>query len=327
MQRLSAPDQQLRRLCVLFFLCPFIFWGQACSLGTATTGSQHRAPQATVYYEEVADWSFEAAHPAELDPSAIKSVLSGLHVDDRSVQGRSADGGKPMRVFSDEDVQYLAPLLAHALSQAQPEYVVAFRLSSSAGSGSEPTAGTLYVLDQQLHLTLTSYQGRLGQSETSWFGPSSGAKTVHFIPEAAGRLVKAAPTVALGQRDLLTIAVDYTRLGKPAVPSSAERVASTAEHEKKRPERILLASAESDSQVKSDAPSVSVPDAGSRTEDELKAAQQAMARKDAKIDQLRRDLESMRRQLEAKDKELRQVKSKPASVKRDKRRTAELLIR
>ena len=147
-----------------------------------------------------------------------------------------------------------------------------------------------------------------------------------FIPETAGRLVQAEPTVALGQRDLLTVAVDYTRLTKPAVPTSAERMAS-AGAEKTRPDRILLASAEMDNQVKSDASAVSVPDAASRTEEELKAVQQAMARKDAKIDQLRRDLESMRRQLEAKDKELRQVKSNPASVKRGKRPTAELLIR
>jgi chromosome segregation ATPase len=62
-------------------------------------------------------------------------------------------------------------------------------------------------------------------------------------------------------------------------------------------------------------------------EQELKEAQRAIARKDAKIDQLRRDLESMRQQLEAKDKELRQVKTKPTSTKREKRGTAEVVIR
>ena len=73
-----------------------------------------------------------------------------------------------MRVFSDEDVRYLAPLLAQALSQAQPEYVVAFRLSSSAGSGSEPTAGTLYVRDERLYLTLRRTRAPLAKIEPSF---------------------------------------------------------------------------------------------------------------------------------------------------------------
>ena len=60
----------------------------------------------------------------------------------------------------------------------------------------------------------------------------------------------------------------------------------------------------------------------------LQDARQAMARKDAKISTLRKDLESMRTQLETKDKELRAVKStKQTQPKRDQREKAELTIR
>ena len=66
----------------------------------------------------------------------------------------------------------------------------------------------------------------------------------------------------------------------------------------------------------------------SETLQELQDARQAMARKDAKISVLRRDLESMRIQLETRDKELRAVKTtKQTQPKQDKRNRAELTIR
>jgi hypothetical protein len=88
-----------------------------------------------------------------------------------------------------------------------------------------------------------------------------------------------------------------------------------------------MASAASETSTRTDMVAGPESEAVSRTEQDLKDAQRTIIRKDAKIDQLRRDLESMRQQLEAKDKELRQVKSKPGSIKREKRGKAELVIR
>src|SRR4030095_6729708 len=109
------------------------------------------------------------------------------HETTRDLPSRPLEDTKPMRVFSDEDVRYLAPLLAQALSQAQPEYVVAFRLSSSAGSGSEPTAGTLYVRDEKLYLTLSEHHGSLARIEPSFFGGGRPARVVMIAPESAGK--------------------------------------------------------------------------------------------------------------------------------------------
>ena len=283
----------LRLLTALGLLCQALLLNQGCVSRPASPTRQSASPQATVYYEEVADWSFEAAHPAVIDEAAMKKILIGLHAGEGSVSNTSsADGSKPMRVFSDEDVEHLAPLLARALSQAQPEYVVAFRLSSSAGSGSEPTAGTIYVKDRELYVTLTAHHAH-------------SIMTVSFAPESAAHKQKAHPTVALGRRDLITLAIDYNSLVKQSDqgrPGSA--VATKPKPEPKDHEPILMASAASDGN-----------------------AQRTIARKDAKIDQLRRDLESMRQQLEAKDKELRDVKSKPAPINRQKRGKAELVIR
>jgi hypothetical protein len=299
-------------------------------------------PQATIYFDEVADWSFEAAHPAVIEAPVIEQVLQGLYINEKSRAVSSADGSKPMRAFSDEDAKYLAPLLAQALSQAQPEYVVAFRLSSSAGSGVEPTAGTVYVLDQQVHVTLTAFRGSLGYGPGSEMAAMPGtppARRLSFDRETMSHTHIADPTVALGRHGLQTVAIDYRRLEKPTAVAAASAaaasaatampaVASPAPVPARKPEPMLLASVtDVPMPMAAEAPPASRSEPADRKEQELKEAQQAMAKKDAKIDQLRRDLESMRQQLEAKDKELRQAKSKPAAIKQEKRRSAEVTIR
>ncbi|HZN44953.1 MAG TPA: hypothetical protein VFB56_06470, partial [Nitrospiraceae bacterium] len=163
-------------------------------------GTESTTPHATVYFEEVADWSFEASHPATISSATIAKILQGIYIHEPGYSTSSADGSKPMKAFSDEDMKSLAPLLAHTLSQAKPEYVVAFRLSSSAGSGSEPTAGTLYVQNEQLYFTLISYQGSLARDESSTFNQARPARTVTFEPQSVGHIERAAPSVALGQR-------------------------------------------------------------------------------------------------------------------------------
>jgi hypothetical protein len=323
MERLTSFSGS-RLFAVLSLLCQALLLSQGCASGPASPTRQSAVPHATVYYDEVADWSFEAAHPAVINEAAIKQALSGFHIGEGSVSNTSsADGSKPMRVFSDEDVEHLAPLLARALSQAQPEYVVAFRLSSSAGSGSEPTAGTIYVKDQEIHVTLTAYQGT-----DSPLGQTPSALTVSFTPESAAHRRKADPTVALGRRDLVTWAIDYNLLVKQSDQvhaDSAAPVKSKPEPKDRGP--ILMADVVTDNGVAADTASAADPEAVGRTEQKLKDAQRTITRRDAKIDRLRRDLESMRQQLEAKDKELREVKSKPAPINRQKRGKAELVIR
>ncbi|MGD9728879.1 MAG: hypothetical protein AB7G68_06140 [Nitrospiraceae bacterium] len=329
MRRLSSIFSRARFLIVFIFLYQLLL-SQGCSVGSSAVPSQHRAPQSTIYYEEVADWSFEAAHPATIDQALIKQVLHGVYVSDRSSSYTgSADGAKPMKVFSDEDVKHLAPLLAHALSQAQPEYVVAFRLSSSAGSGSEPTAGTLYVKDELLHVTLTAYQGNLAKEDSSLTSEAA-ARAVSFVPASAGHTQKADPTIALGQRGLTTLAIACDALNKKEEPAPAQVAATVAPSDMKpseAPRPTLMASASPDDLKTSDMAAAQETEMMGLKEQELKEAQRTIARKDAKIDRLRRDLESMRQQLEAKDKELRQVKTRPASTKREKRGTAEVIIR
>ncbi|TMQ29436.1 MAG: hypothetical protein E6K65_09315, partial [Nitrospirae bacterium] len=156
--------------------CVLVFSG--CAGGTKLA---HNA-KGSVYLEEVTDWSFEASHPAVIDQLTITKIVKGLYSNDgMSGSSRmSAGGSKPMRIFSDEDAEFLSPLLAQGLSKAKPEQLVGFRVSSSAGSGSEPTTGSIYVQKESIYLTI-----------------GKGAKPTGFMPESAAR-IEPAPAYAAG---------------------------------------------------------------------------------------------------------------------------------
>ena len=311
-----------------------------CSSTAATVQQKAAAqPQGSVRLEEVADWEFEAIHPNTIALATLDSLLRddrelevlqrleaavrGVMISDAQtdLSNLPVDGSKPMKVFSDEDVHYLAPLLAQALSQAQPEYVVAFRLSSSAGSGSEPTAGTLYVQNERLYLTVTEHNGTLAKVESSLFSSGRPARIVSITPESAGKIEQALPAIAQGRQPLKSLAIDYKLFAKNPEPAPA--VAATIAAPAPQPvqtsaPRMVVAS------VVEEAPVKNAPPAQAAGQD----AREAMARKDAKISALRRDLESMRTQLETKDKELRAVKSTPQTQpKRETRNKAELTVR
>src|SRR5207249_8656814 len=94
------------------------------------TGKIHQSSRGSVYLEEVPDWSFEAAHPISIDPTTLAQVLSGVRIEERKSIYRTTSDMEPkaVRAFSDDEVEFLAPLLATALSKADPEELIGFRL-------------------------------------------------------------------------------------------------------------------------------------------------------------------------------------------------------
>jgi hypothetical protein len=120
-------------------------------LGCASLGGHgskiHQSSQGAVYLDEASDWSFEAGHPTVIDPAAIAAALRGVAIEviPSTSQRESAGMMKPARVFSDEDIAFLAPLLAQGLLHAKPEHLVVFHVNQPTPSGTEPTSGILYV--------------------------------------------------------------------------------------------------------------------------------------------------------------------------------------
>ncbi|MGC3972852.1 MAG: hypothetical protein QM771_00510 [Nitrospira sp.] len=315
-----------------------------CS-STAASVQQQAAthPEGSVRLQEVADWEFEASHPSFIDAATLDSLLRAVVIAEAQtdMSNLPVDGSKPMTVFSDEDVSYLAPLLAQALSQAQPEYVVAFRLSSSAGSGSEPTAGTLYVKNDRLYLTLSEHNGSLAKTESTWLGSGRTARIVSIMPASAGQIEQTLPAVTRGRQQMKSLAIDYRQFAKKpeSAPVAAATAAPTSQPVQAMNARTVAAVTPEQPAQHPSAPAPALekvavnlsPVEDERMNDtlqELQDAKDAMARKDAKISALRRDLESMRTQLETKDKELRAVKStQQTQPKRETRNKAELTVR
>jgi hypothetical protein len=272
--------------------CALVISG--CAGGTKLA---HNA-KGTVYLEEVTDWSFEASHPAVIDQLTITKIVKGLYSNDgMSGSSRmSAGGSKPMRIFSDEDADFLSPLLAQGLSKAKPEQLVGFRVSSSAGSGSEPTAGSIYVQNGSIYLTI-----------------GKGAKPTGFMPESAARTEPAPAYAAGGALGAMVMIIDYHALAMAPMPAAmpaakAMPITSIAP---------MMAAAPANAQAVSDSggQEAGAGEFMAQKLNDLRIAKDALAKKDSEINMLRRESEWMKRELRARDEEMRALRSTKVSAK------------
>ncbi len=273
----------------------------ACALlisGCASGTKLAQNPNNSVYLEEVSDWSFEASHPAVIDQQTITKIVKGLYVND-SLTGSSrmsAGGSKPMRIFSDEDVEFLSPLLTQGLSKAKPEQLVGFHISSSAGSGSEPTTGSLYVMKESIHLTV-----------------KKGTETIGLMPESAAHTEPAPVYASNGETGAMTLVIDYHAMAKAPMPASFSMAKATS----------ALPTAQPRAQTVSDS---TVQESGdteltAQRLSEIKTVRDALIKKETEISMLRKEAEWMKRQLRDRDEEMQalrltKVSGKPAAKKK-----------
>ncbi|MBX3330009.1 MAG: hypothetical protein KF722_06390 [Nitrospira sp.] len=307
-----------------------------CSMLSGEAKLQKNA-KGSVYLKEIADWSFEASHPATIDQMTMLKIVKGVVTDDvQKMSGNMpASGSKPMRVFSDEDAEFLAPLLAQGLSQAKPEQIVGFKVSPSAGSGTEPTAGTLYMHKGSIYLTIA---------------PSQNRKASGFTPSAAVRLEKAPSFVALGN-GAMTMVIDYQAFAKgpmpgslsvagtpKLIPASASQAApmapataqaqstSTTETTSPQEASALLAPQEfpAYNRTHAEIPQLSTDELLNRKLDELRQAREANKLKDSEIAMLKKEAAWMKQALRQRTEEVKAMKaSKTATRPVPKKKSAE----
>jgi hypothetical protein len=250
--------------------------------GCSSTSHITQNAKGSVFLEEIMDWSFEASHPAIIDQTTIMKIVKGVYTaEDRNGSSRmSASGSKPMRVFSDEDAEFLAPLLVQGLSKAKPEQLVGFRVSSSAGSGSEPTAGSIYVQEGAIHFTI-----------------SKGAAATAFMPESAARTEHAAPYAAGGKTGATGYVIDYHALAKAPMPAAASvsRTGTSQATATKTSASATIVPTEGEGQVE--------------TQVQLNRAKDMLAKKDTEINVLRKESDWMKRELRERDEEIRALKA------------------
>jgi hypothetical protein len=242
----------------------------ACATGPELDLTIHESERGAVYVERIADRSFQAAHPITLSADTMARVLRGVVVKDTGGVLGSLVGSKPqtMQVFGNEDVEYLAPLLADGLARAASDQQVGFRIvqvselvSPQSGglafcassvrfpgacSSEQPllTEGSLYVYGRSLYLTLTEFRHRLEPGETNsktaprMSNPNGLAnRTVHFVPESAARLTNA--TLVINYDLLATMpAASYMQptSAQPPMPVKGEPTQRNADVDELRKE-------------------------------------------------------------------------------------------
>lgn len=311
--------------------------GALMSLSLAVTGCSmlsgeaklHKNAKGSIYLKEIADWSFEASHPATIDQMTMMKIVKGVVIDDaQKVSGNMpANGSKPMRVFSDEDAEFLAPLLAQGLSQAKPEQIVGFKVSPSAGSGTEPIAGILYMHKGSIYLTIA---------------PSQTRKASGFTPNSAARFEKAPSFIALGS-EAMTMVIDYQALAKGSMPSSPPAAgiskampvfasqaapvaptsirassASTAKFAPSQEDSVLT------SRTDSSTPQLNTDELLNRKLDELREAREANKLKDSEIAMLKKETTWMKKELRQRTEEVKALKaSKTVARPSSKKKSAE----
>lgn len=171
-------------------------------------------PRGAVSLQSVEDSWFKTAHPLFMSPVLLTHVLRGIQV-----QVMPDDTTTAMRMFSDEDAEFLSPLMSTALSKAMKGQFVVFRVLRGTDAGGEATGGVLYVQGRLLHLALTHYRASIGRGDP-------GAKLdrqsrnprglepgwVSFIPETARRSSLNEQPDLLNPPPLITLVIDYGML-------------------------------------------------------------------------------------------------------------------
>ena len=239
-----APQPQSRRVGFQyhFLLALFCVTGTACSTPALTGKILFDDPRGTVSLQTMSDPSIKATHPVSLEPALLAQVLKGIEVQhkERGLQSLVAGRSISVLVFTDDQVQFLAPLLAEGLRSAGADQRVAFRVltthegSMLESSTTETTSGSLYAYGRQLCVILSQYRSSpkvtnletAGDLEYKSNRPDlTGLKDqiVLFTPRAAQRSDTMDPPGGLQTTDRF-LAVDYQLLQqKPSAPVTAEK--------------------------------------------------------------------------------------------------------
>ena len=294
------------RLSTAILASVMYLFASACSLIHSGTLLQTKAvdevlvdgPRGAVFLQKAEDGWFRTAHPLSLNLVVLSSVFEGVHV-----QTSPTDKAPQERVFSEEDIEFLAPLIHTALTKAAKSQVVGFRVVHDTDAGQETTGGILYLQGRLLHVTFTHYRARPDHSEQSGAlrrlhpNPTGMDKDqITFSPETARRSSRHEQPDVTVAPPLASLVLDYETLTAGSAPSPSS-VESRPLRSDKVPvlreilETILPASGTAVSQDTQAGPhdtSRSVQESVRESEQELEGVKEEMRRLQRRLDDLER---------------------------------------
>ncbi len=220
---------------LLALLCVVV---TACGTTAPTGKILFEDPRGSVSLQTISDRSIQANHPINLEPALLTQLLTGIQLHDEGLGEHHVRGlqtlveGKAALtypLFSEDQAQFLAPLLAEGLRTATANQSVEFRVVTTIeGSNrfqsptTETTTGSLYAYGRQLYVILKQYNynpmlTNLAMNEASHRSQDpldySGLKhrTLRFTPKAALRTDSPDPPTMEKLTDRF-LAVDYQLL-------------------------------------------------------------------------------------------------------------------
>jgi len=229
--------------------------------------------------------AFQASHPASVSASVISRLLSGLSVSGVERPG-AALRQERYPLFTQEEMEFFTPLIVKALSQAGPDQRVRFTLQDDGLI----TQGTLYLHKTTLRVSLSHYRASQGQSDTR-----PAALTLSFTPSDA--LVRddvpQSWMIIEPEQPRVAVSLDVLNQLPAAVPTPTTNKAVT------------------------DVAPVSPPQASEQlsVQQELQATKDVVVKQAQELQQLKAELESLRRQLADKESAAPKTKPKPAPRK------------
>ena len=190
--------------------------GTACGTIAPTGKILFDDPRGTVSLQTMSDRSIQANHPINLDPNLLAQLLRGIEIQEQEhgLQKLISSSSAPVPVFSDDQIRFLAPLLAEGLRTATPDQSIEYRVNPThKGSAlesptTETSAGSLYAYGRQLYVILSqvnynqiranmnvndmSYQSHQPDSSgfqdySLLFTPSAAQRSDSFDPPAGGK--------------------------------------------------------------------------------------------------------------------------------------------
>lgn len=182
------------------------------------------SPRGGVFLQSAEDSWFKTAHPVSVSPLLLTHMLRGVQVHPAPDDQTTA-----VRVFSDEEIAFLSPLMSTALSKATKSQLVAFRVTQNSGPSSEMTGGLLFTRGRILHLWLTQYRAN-GARNNSGATLDRQARNPHglaprqlrFVPETVQRSSRNQQPDVIDPPPLATLMIDYTMLATELnLPSEA----------------------------------------------------------------------------------------------------------
>ena len=213
-----------------FLLALLCLVGTACGTTAPTGKILFDDPRGTVSLQTMSDRSIQATHPITLEPTLLAKILRGIEIQDQEhgLQKFLEGASSPAPVFSDDQIRFLAPLLAEGLRTAAPDQRIEYRVhttlkgSALESSTTETTAGSLYAYGRSLYVILSQYRYSPTRTNLTTAGDmayrsrspdSSGLldRILLFTPSAAGRSDSFDPPEGGKSTDRF-LAIDYQML-------------------------------------------------------------------------------------------------------------------